>query len=149
MKKILVAIDGSKSSIESAKKGIKIAKLAGSEITFLKIVDLPPNTNYIAASGFITESYLNSLHTLEKEAVERDHKILDSLIEKLNLSGLKYEKKVLVGKPADTIIKLAHDDNYDLIVMGSHGFTPIKRFYTGSVAMRVISDAGCSVLIGI
>ena len=35
----------------------------------------------------------------------------------------------------------------DLIVMGNRGFSKIKRFFVGSVAQRVISEATCPVLV--
>ena len=37
------------------------------------------------------------------------------------------------------------DVSADLIVLGSHGYTGIKRFLLGSVALSVVSHAPCSV----
>lgn len=46
MKKILVPIDGSSASKTAAEKAVDIAKKYGSEVTFLKMVDIPVFANY-------------------------------------------------------------------------------------------------------
>ncbi len=53
---------------------------------------------------------------------------------------------VQVGDPADLILKFAHKEGVDLIVMGSHGRRGLDRFLTGSVTARVWRKAHCPVL---
>jgi nucleotide-binding universal stress UspA family protein len=53
----------------------------------------------------------------------------------------------LEGDPATEIVRYATDANMDLIVMGTHGRTGLERLLMGSVAEKVMRDAGCSVLV--
>jgi len=51
------------------------------------------------------------------------------------------------GQPDEAIIQVAMAKRTDLIIMGSHGRTGLKRLFLGSVAERVIGQAPCPVLI--
>ena len=57
------------------------------------------------------------------------------------------ERKLIAGSPADTIVEVAAAENVDLIVMGTHGRTGLRRLLMGSVAEAVIRTAPCPVLI--
>jgi nucleotide-binding universal stress UspA family protein len=50
------------------------------------------------------------------------------------------------GPAADTILRVAQEGGYDLVVMGTHGRTGIARLVLGSVAQRVASASVCPVL---
>jgi nucleotide-binding universal stress UspA family protein len=49
------------------------------------------------------------------------------------------------GDPRSVILEEAKEWDADLIVVGSHGYTGIKRLLLGSVAQSVVSHAPCSV----
>jgi nucleotide-binding universal stress UspA family protein len=49
------------------------------------------------------------------------------------------------GDPCDTIVSVAHED-YDLVVMGTHGRTGLTHLLLGSIAERVVRRAPCPVL---
>lgn len=53
--------------------------------------------------------------------------------------------EVLEGHPATTINQAAEDCSADLILIGSHGDTGIRKSGIGSVAAAVVNDAPCSV----
>ena len=53
----------------------------------------------------------------------------------------------LQGSPAREIIRQAKEWNADLIVVGSHGRTGIKRFVLGSVSQKIVNEAECSVRV--
>jgi nucleotide-binding universal stress UspA family protein len=48
---------------------------------------------------------------------------------------------VVVGYPADEILKYAHDNGMDLIMLATHGISGIRRWGLGSVADKVIHEA--------
>ncbi|MBK6518048.1 MAG: universal stress protein [Polyangiaceae bacterium] len=51
------------------------------------------------------------------------------------------------GDPADKIVALAAKLNADLVILGTHGRTGLKRLLIGSVAEKVVRLAGCPVLV--
>jgi nucleotide-binding universal stress UspA family protein len=61
--------------------------------------------------------------------------------------GLALETMVLRGKPDEAIVKAAQAKQADLIILGSHGRTGLRRLLMGSVAERVIGQAHCPVLV--
>jgi nucleotide-binding universal stress UspA family protein len=61
--------------------------------------------------------------------------------------GLPLETMVLRGKPDEAIVKAAQAKQADLIILGSHGRTGLRRLLMGSVAERVIGQAQGPVLV--
>lgn len=61
-------------------------------------------------------------------------------------AGVAFEHRFLTGDPASTIVRLAEEENADMIVMGTHGRTGLARFLMGSVAEAVVRHAKCPVL---
>jgi nucleotide-binding universal stress UspA family protein len=59
---------------------------------------------------------------------------------------LRATSEVIFGSPAQIIVDYAADNQYDLIVMGTHGRTGMAHLLIGSVAERVVRTAGCPVL---
>ena len=57
------------------------------------------------------------------------------------------EYKLAKGDPAASIVKVAEETACDLIVLGTHGRTGLKRVLMGSVAEHVMRGAPCPVLV--
>jgi len=121
-KNILTATDGSKYSDAAALEAISIAKRCGSKLIALSVATR--DTNLAAA----------------KESVERVRQIAEK-------EGIKVESLTLKGTPYEVIVKTADHKNADLIVVGSHGRTGVKRLLMGSVTERVIGHSGSAVLV--
>lgn len=60
--------------------------------------------------------------------------------------GLAVEHRLEYGDPAETILSVAQEIGADLIVMGTHGRTGLRRLLMGSVAEKVVRKAFCPVL---
>ena len=76
----------------------------------------------------------------------REH--LDKAKEKVDKAGIPCETIVhMGGSPHEFIIQEAKDKGIDLICMGTHGRTGLKRILMGSVAQSVIGHAPCPVLV--
>jgi nucleotide-binding universal stress UspA family protein len=60
---------------------------------------------------------------------------------------VRCERRLLTGSPAETIVEFAAAEGVDLIVMGTHGRTGLRRLLMGSIAEAVIRTATCPVLI--
>lgn len=59
--------------------------------------------------------------------------------------AVPYEYRLVTGNPADEVVRLAEEEQVDLIVMGTHGRTGFKRLLMGSVAEEVVRRAKCPV----
>jgi nucleotide-binding universal stress UspA family protein len=56
------------------------------------------------------------------------------------------EHQLLDGNPATEILRVADETGTDLIVMGTHGRTGLKRLVLGSIAECVLRKAHCPVI---
>jgi nucleotide-binding universal stress UspA family protein len=61
-------------------------------------------------------------------------------------AGVAYEHRLLSGDPAGTIVRLAEEEDVDMIVLGTHGRTGLLRMLMGSVAEAIVRHAKCPVL---
>jgi nucleotide-binding universal stress UspA family protein len=71
---------------------------------------------------------------------------LETLIEAEGLTAGHVTPVVLVGRPANMIVQLAEDRQADAIVLGTHGYGPVKHLVLGSVAERVLRRSTCPVV---
>lgn len=145
IRKILVAIDGSKTAEMALDFGLDLAVKYSAEVMMVSVFDVISLS--LVARGMVftprsTTKYLEELEGFyEKilgEAIDR--------AKRLNIKT-KVSRKLLRGRAADKIIEIANEGEFDLIVMGSRGLGGIKEIFLGSVSDRVADEAKCSVLI--
>ncbi len=131
---LLLATDGSKFSMSATDKAITIAQSYGAEIKAVSVVD-------------VTEEF----QTEAPEAVDRlvagARCFVEEVKEKAEALGVMTEPLVREGDTYKVITELAKKLKSDLIVMGSHGRTGIKRLLMGSVTEKVLGYAPCPVLV--
>lgn len=138
---ILVPVDGSKTAESAIDKAVDFAKAFGSKITVVQVMALDP---YVAAE-YITATQSNDL-------IERARTyILTSLEEakaKFAQNGVEVETQLLEGQVIHReIANAAEKIHADLIIMGSHGRTGLKKLFLGSVAQSVLTEGTTPVLI--
>ncbi len=133
--RILVAVDGSAFSDTAVDQAISLGGICNSEIFVISVVDLYPEQMEVAPA---------LVEKMSKEV--RQH--LDRAQKKVDESDIPCETIVhMGGAPHQFIIQEAKDKEIDLIVMGTHGRSGIKRVLLGSVAQNVIGHAPCPVLV--
>lgn len=74
-------------------------------------------------------------------------RLAQEMTAQLQAAGFKAEADRRDGDAATEILAAANAANADIIVMGTHGRTGLKRLLLGSVARNVLQHAACSVLI--
>jgi len=148
--KLLVPVDGSSASIDAVKKSIEIAKKYNFSIKLINVVHI----NHLSGMSrneklwaYMDGSIINESDEIVQKVKDNAAKLLDTIEDKLDFSGIKTEKEILFGEPYDKILEVAEKEAVDLIVMGNRGFSKIKRFFVGSVTQKVISEASCPVLV--
>jgi universal stress protein A len=60
--------------------------------------------------------------------------------------NVPFERRMLQGEPAETIVRTAEEEKVDMIVMSTHGRTGLWRMLMGSVAEEVVRKAKCPVV---
>jgi universal stress protein A len=78
-----------------------------------------------------------------------DEKIAEQEMARLRnevLGDVEHEAILLIGNPAEEIIKAEHSYGIDLVVMATHGRTGVSHLILGSVAERVVRESVCAVL---
>jgi nucleotide-binding universal stress UspA family protein len=82
---------------------------------------------------------------LTEEEFRQAQASIDIAGQGLRAAGFKAESTVLKGMVWESIVGVAEEWDADLIVLGWHGRTAVKRFLFGSMAAAVIHAAPCSV----
>lgn len=136
-KKILVAVDFSPPSREAMRTAAALAAESGAQLTiahFWQIpllgAELPVQAQYLEEARSDAEQ---QLATWKAEAAALANKPVASVFE--------------LGVPWDELVKLLRRDNYDLVVLGTHGRTGLKHVLLGSVAEKVVRHAPCAALV--
>ena len=122
-KRLLIASDGSAYSDAALAEAIAMAARADSELLGVAVA---------REEGEILEA----------------QEILHRMLTAANQAGVSFQGFSPQGLAADDgIIQTALANHVDLIIMGSHGRTGLKRLFMGSVTERVIGQTPCPVLV--
>jgi nucleotide-binding universal stress UspA family protein len=138
---ILVPLDGSARAERAIPVAARIARATGGSIVLLQVV--APQNEY---SIYSVQS---TIITPEEVEVTRTHAAdyLKAVALKDDLEGVGVHTEVLIGSVAPTLCSFAQSSTADLIVLCSHGYTGLKRWFLGSVADVVTRTAPVPVLI--
>lgn len=121
-KRLLVACDDSPFSAAAWQEALSITQRMGSHLTGIAV----------AATDGEVKTATEVLRKMEAEA---------------NMRGVALETAVPQGQPDQAIIMFAQAKKVNLIILGSHGRTGLRKLLMGSVAERVIGQAPCPVLV--
>lgn len=133
-RKILVATDGSKYSAVAVDKAVAFAKSYGGGLVVVSIVDVP------------TEFYAEAPKAVE-DMIRKAKEYTAAVKKQAEAAGVKAETFIGEAEADEAIIKLAAEQGVDMIVVGSHGRTGLRRLLMGSVTEKVIGNAPCPVLV--
>jgi nucleotide-binding universal stress UspA family protein len=133
--KILVAVDGSDFSELAVDQAISLGAICNSQIVVVSVVDLYPEQMAVAPA-------------LVEKMSEEVARHLEQARKKIEKAQIACETVVhMGGRPHEFIVQEAKDRGIDLIVLGTHGRTGIKKVLLGSVAQNVIGSAPCPVMV--
>lgn len=124
--RVLVALDPSYAAVPTARHAVAFARLMGSPLHALHVVDPPP------AIAELPRDW-------SREIVERDIWPLLPLVEQA--------KVIREGVPFATIVDEAAAWRADVIVVGSHGKGWVDRLLIGSVTEDLLNNLPCAVLV--
>jgi hypothetical protein len=138
--KILLPIDGSKSSLNAAKYVAKLAKNSLSPVS-VTLVSVHDDIGLSHVKQFVSKSVVDDyLREISEKELAPVQKILVT-------AGIKHNMAIKRGHISEEIIALANKDKVDMIVMGAKGRSGLLDVLMGSVAQRVSSSAKQPVLL--
>ena len=128
---ILCGVDGSDSSVETARLAARIAVAAGAELRLQHVVPV--------FEGDERE------WTVDDD--EPDPTEIESAAQAARAVGIRPIRERAVGRPEYAILEAAEREGADLVVVGSRGLSGVTRMLLGSVSEYVATHGHCSVLV--
>ena len=138
--KILLAVDGSpftKKMLAYLAAHEELITAGRHEYTALTVQpSLPPRARAALSKDMVDEYY-----------AEESAKVLDPVTKFLAQSGIAVHTRAEIGPAGTTIAKIAEDDKFDLIIMGTHGHGSLGKLVMGSVSTQVLANCSVPVML--
>lgn len=135
---IMVATDLSEHAMTAVQAAVEEAKHRKAKLIIVHSLELAhPVFTAFEPSLIVDEVTKKAM----RDAAER------TCLAQLERGGAEGSAKILEGRAATKIVQAAEDLRADLVVVGTHGHTGIKRFALGSVAAEVARRVPSSVLV--
>jgi nucleotide-binding universal stress UspA family protein/hemerythrin-like domain-containing protein len=139
---ILVPVDDSRLSIETASRAVGFAKATGARITFFHArsdfgaTDAGALVRVMSPSEFADQAAGNARAVLARAEADAQ------------ASGVAYDSVAKTSdRPYEGIIDTARERGCDLIFMASHGQRGLKELFVGSQTQKVLAHTTISVLV--
>lgn len=140
MTKILLAVDGSTSSMRATRKLVALAAGMKEPPKIVPIhvhVPLPRATAVRRVVGS---------KTVERYYREEAKRAMQLALKLLDKAGHKAQPVFQIGPVAETLVAHARRGKFDLIVMGTRGMGAVGNLLLGSVASKVLQLSDVPVL---
>ncbi len=137
---IVVPVDFSETSDQAWKVACGLAALAGSHVHLVHVSPDPLRQQWTVEGIGVDFTAISQEWRAQSEVR------LQRLEPTPHIPADRLTRVVLVGAPHTAIVEYATAQNADAIVIGTHGYGPIKHLLLGSVAERVVRQASCVVV---
>lgn len=135
---ILVATDGSERSYLAVRRAAQLAETLDTKLVLVRVVEDDDRTYHLDDR--------EAGDSLGYELVENDP-LAGANAAVAEVAGLDPIPAVIAGGVVDGIIDAAHAYDTDLVVVGNRGVGSLPGRLLGTVAIRVLHDSPCDVLI--
>jgi universal stress protein A len=132
---ILVALENSDADRAVLAHIEPLAKLLGSKLLLVHVAD-----------GWAARAF-NELNLRESDEMRADREYLEGRRAELAARGFECRARLALGDPASELVKVARDEQVDLIAMSTHGHRFFNDLLRGSTADRVRHDVLVPVLM--
>ena len=143
--RILVPTDGSDTAETAVEHALDLADQYGADVHALYVVDTDSMSLTLGAEQ-VDRIRAGQWGEMD-EVRERAEAATEAVVERARERGLDVVEHVSAGRPHSLIASYAEDNDIDLIVMGSHGRSGIKRTLLGSVTERTLRSTTIPVLV--
>ena len=140
-RRILVPTDFSEGARRALTLAIQFAKLLRAAIDLLHVQAMP---TYIPVPTVPGATPLPPPTPEAAQGIQEDLGVLAAAVRE---PGVECQTKSVEGNAGDEIVDYAAKIGADMIVMGSHGRSGVRRLLLGSVAEKVLHRTTCPVLV--
>jgi nucleotide-binding universal stress UspA family protein len=134
LEKLLLAVDQSENSRKAVPAVIELARAGGGTVHVLHVREL----------------YYPVPPTVRGDSAEEAQELVDGIVKELQAAGVTVEGAVRPstgGSPAGAVLDYAREVDAGMIVVGSHGRSPLGGLLLGSVAHKLTQLSTCPVLV--
>jgi len=143
--RVLITTDGSENAEVAIPHGTAIAQRYGSDVHVLNVVDIQAAGGAFNAGG-LEKEFLERLDARGQEAVDSVANKIEESVPELTVKTAVERTASFEGAAAG-VREYIEENDIDLVVMGSHGRSNIKRQLLGSVASTVLRTVDAPVLV--
>ena len=133
--RILVAVEHSKADDAILAHIVSLAKLTGATLLLVHVAD-----------GWAARHF-EDLNLRESEEIRDDRAYLARRCDELRRGGLTVDSRLAMGDPATELIKIAAEEQVDLIAMSTHGHRFLADVIHGTTVDRVRHTVRVPVLL--
>lgn len=137
--KILIPVDFSDTSLLAIKHGAFLAKYTKGDVYLLHVI----NKQYEHYAVLEQPLHLGNPEAYETGASNKLNELAASVGKEY---GVSVNTIVSLGNPTKEIINTAKDIEADMVVMGTHGYSPLEELVIGSNTLKVITKSTCPVM---
>lgn len=142
--RVLIAVDDSKYAYHAAEYGFALAKKLNASVSLVHINQIPIATNVtgdpiLGDPGIVLPNVMD----IQREQAES---LFKDLKQKFAPETI-IDEYILIGDVSNEIVSLAKEQNFSMIIIGTHSRTGFDHFISGSIAESVSRHAKCPVLI--
>lgn len=146
-RKILIATDFSDAARIALTHGVGLCPASGGRVTVAHVLthlrraiaDLPYSSRW--------ELMFGDIDVFERALRADSQAKLDELVNSLENRRPPIATETLLGKPAVALIHAVQSEGHDLLVVGSHGRSPVQQFLMGSTARQLVRECPAAVWI--
>jgi len=140
VKPILLATDGSPYAAEATFEAIELARRLETPLLVIAVTN-------VVVPPYAFDDYAEAAQKLLELEEERVSAVLAEAKAAATAAGVACEGVRASGPVVNEISKLARGTDARVIVVGAHGWGPIRRAINGSVSQGLVEDAPCAVLV--
>lgn len=140
--RILVAVDGSKSSMDAADYAIDMAKIFNAQLTTLTV-------SHISMSSYGLATLPDAIKQAKEKHALESKQWFDKVSQNAKHNDVQIRTELIDSQMSvdGTIVEYAESHDIDLIILGTKGRSGIKKLLLGSVATGVVKYATCPVMV--
>lgn len=141
---IVIALDASEECEHAVKWYLNKIYKPGDRIVFVHIIELPDFNLNQARNTHMSPGVLAQMWKDEEVKTKQLEEKMKGLLKE---KGLKGTLRTATGKPGETIVGIAEQENAQMVVVGTRGTGKVRRTILGSVSDYLVHHAHCPVVV--